>query len=814
MQLLENFARDLYRAMRQLTRSREFALMAILTLACGIGANSAIFSIVEAVLLRPLPYRHPERLVVVWQTDAAHRDSGAYFNTYREFDVWRLQNRNFEKLAALSWASGPRTLLWQGKPIDVLTIPASVDFFSMLGQSAQIGRTFAPRDLQYGCTVVLAYNFWTRKLGAPADIVGHNLSFGKTSCVVTGIMPKTFTFYPVTTDAWSLITPTGEFAQKPWNSMTGVFGLLKPGVTRAAAESELTAIQDRVLPEAPPDLKIMRTLTPDVLDLQSNFTWLAGRNLRKGLWLLLTASGLILFMASLNVGSLLLGRSTARSRELAVRVAIGATSRRIVLQALTESLLLGFLGSVAGLALAAILVQWFRAANPIELPPGAGLSIDWPVLLFTSASGIASSIVFALFPAWRGTRVDPNTALKSSAPSVAATFLRATSSLVVIQVAASMVLLAGAVLISESLWRLNSENLGYRTDHLFTARIDLPQDTCASPTARTQFADRLQSQLTAIPGVLSVTLGSDYVPRGMNQLSVAGQVENKSFNVATQDIGASGFSTLGIPLLRGRMFDARDRKDTQPVTIVNQALVRQYFPDADPLQHVIKLGSSDDPANLWLTIVGVVADVKTTTVFQEMGYVEQPALYRPLAQSAPPSLTLMIAVSDNPTALVADVQQRLSAIDANLVLSNIDGLRAEQAAAISQPRFRSVLLAAFAGLALTLALVGLYGLLSQSIARRTHDIGIRMALGADRARVLRSILGQACALAIVGIFIGAAAAAAAIHLVQGMLYGVTAHGAVELSVVAAALLIVAILAAGRPAFRAASIDPLVALRNE
>ena len=220
--------------------------MAIVTLALGIGANSAIFGIVEAVLLRPLPYQHPERLVVVWQTDAAHRDSGAYFNTYREFDVWRQPNRSFEKLAALTWATGPRTLLWQGKPVDVLTIPASVDFFSMLGQSAQIGRTFAPRDLQNGCTVVLAYNFWTHKLGAPADIVGHNLSFGKTSCLVTGIMPKTFSFYPVTTDAWSLITPTGEFAQKPWNSMTGVFGLLKPGVTRAAAESELTAIQSRV----------------------------------------------------------------------------------------------------------------------------------------------------------------------------------------------------------------------------------------------------------------------------------------------------------------------------------------------------------------------------------------------------------------------------------------------------------------------------------------------------------------------------------------------------------------------------------------
>jgi len=788
--------------------------MAILTLAFGIGANSAIFSIVEAVLLRPLPYRHPERLVVVWQTDAAHRDSGAHFNTYREFDVWRQTSLSFEKLAALTWATGPRTLLWQGKPVGVLTIPASVDFFSMLGQSAQIGRTFVPQDLKSGCTVVLAYNFWTRKLGAPADIVGRSLSFRNTSCVVTGVMPKTFSFYPVATDAWSLMTPTGEFAQKPWNSMTGVFGLLKPGVTRAAAESELTAIQARVLPEAPADLKMMRTLAPDVLELQSNFTWLAGRNLRKGLCLLLTASCLILFMAALNVGSLLLARSTARSRELAVRVSIGASSRRIVLQALTESLLLGFLGSVAGLALAGLLIQWFRAANPIELPPGADLSVDWRVLLFSAVCGIVSSIIFAIFPAWRGMRVDPNTALKSSAPSVAAASLRATSSLVVIQVALSMLLLAGAVLVSESLWKLTSENLGYRTDHLFTARIDLPQDTYASATVRTQFADRLQSQLSAIPGVLSVTLGSDYVPRGMNQLSVAGQLENQLSNVATQDVGASGFATLGVPLLRGRTFDARDGKDTQPVAIINQALARQYFPDADPLQHAIKLGPSGDPANPWLTISGVVGDVKTTTVFQEMGYVEQPSLYRPLSQSAPPSLTLMIAVSGGPTGLVADVQQRLSSIDANLVLGNIDGLHAEQAAAISQPRFRSVLLAGFAGLALILALVGLYGLLSQSIARRTHDIGIRMALGADRARVLRSVLGQACALAIVGICIGAAAAAAAIHLVQGMLYGVAAHGAVELSVAAAALLIVAIFAAGRPAFRAASIDPLLALRNE
>ena len=281
-------------------------------------------------------------------------------------------------------------------------------------------------------------------------------------------------------------------------------------------------------------------------------------------------------------------------------------------------------GSVAGLALAGLLIRWFCAANPIELPPGAGVSLDWRVLLFSTACGVVSSILFAIFPAWRGTRVDPNIALKSSAPNLAAASLRATSSLVVIQVALSMVLLAGAVLVSESLWKLTSENLGYRTDHLFTARIDLPQDAYASPASRSQFADRLQSRLNAIPGALSVAFGSDYVPRGMHQLSVEGQPENQSFNVATQDIGASGFSTLGIPLLRGRAFDARDRNDTQPVAIVNQALARQFFPGTDPLQHAIKLGPAGNPAHPWLTIVGVVADVKTTTVFQEMGYVERP----------------------------------------------------------------------------------------------------------------------------------------------------------------------------------------------
>jgi predicted permease len=813
-----NIRRDLRFGLRQLKRSPGFAVMVTLTLGLGIGANTAIFSIVEGVLLRPLPYQHPERLVVIWQTDAFHHDSGAFFNAYREFEAWQQHSRSFEKLAAFSWATGPHTILWQGKPLDTLALPASVDFFSMLGQSARLGRTFAQTDLQNNCTLVLAYHFWQQKLGAPPDIVGRSLTLGKSSCEVIGVMPDSFSFYPAATDAWSLITATGEFAQKPWQSMTGAFGLLKPGVTRAAADAELTAIQAQVLPEAPADLKIMRSLTPDVLDLQSNFTWLAGRNLRKGLWLLMGASWVILLLASVNVGSLVLGRAIVRGREIAIRAAVGATRRRLVGQAFTESLLLGFLGTVAGLSVAAVLVQWFRAANPIELPPGAVITLDWGVLLFTALSGVVSSITFALFPAWRGSRTDVNAILKSGnlGLSHAVAAQRAAQSMVVIQVGLSMTLVAGAGLLAESLWKLAAANLGYRTDHLFTARINLPEDRYADVAARSRLVATLETRLATLPGITSVGVGSDFVPRGFNQLSIAGTsgAENSSSDVATQEVSTGTLRTLGIPFLEGRTFDERDRVDTQPVAIINEALAREYFPGADPLGRAVKLSHADDPSRPWLTVIGVVANVKTMTVFQEMGYVEPSAVYRPLSQSAPRLLALVLAVNGSPLALASEVQQRLSEIDANLVLGDIDGLHASRGVELSQPRFRSILFSGFAGLALILALVGIYGVLSQTVARKSRDIGIRMALGATRDRVMRSVLAQACAMTITGIAIGASISAAEIRLIHGMLYGVTPAGAGELAAAALAMLVVTIAAAGFPAYRAASVDPMRELRNE
>lgn len=812
-----SFLHDLRYAARQHNNARGLAAAAVLTLALGIGVNTAIFSIIEAVLIRPLPYRDPQQLVVVWQTDQLHRDSGAYFSSYREFEAFQQQSHSFESLAALTWATASRSMLWNGQAREVLALPASVNFFSMLGRSAAIGRTFAQSDLSNACTLVLSYDFWKHKLGAPAGITGQTVTLGKASCNIVGVMPKDFGFYPTVTDAWSLITPASDFARTPWQSMTGTFGRLKPGISRAAAEAELTALQSQVVQEAPANLSMMKSWQPDVLSLQSNFTWLAGRNLRRGLQILLVASGLILAIAAVNVGGLLLGRAVIRSRDVAVRSALGSSSARLISLSFAETTLIGVGGAAIGVMLAEGLMAWFRSVNPVELPPGAIIVLDARVLLFAIATGIAACLLFSLLPIWYRSRLSVNELLKNGGTSLsqAASSARTTQVLVSVQVALSMVLLVGAGLLSISLWKLTEENLGYRTDHLFTAIIYLPDARYPDTATRNRLADQLTVALSSLPGVNSVAMGSDYVPRGLNLLSVrgSGPTEHPSADVAIQDLSASGFATLRIPILRGRAFDAQDEKNAPPVAVINEALAREYFPNSDPLGRTIKLSRTEDPSEPWLTIIGLVADVKTTSVFQEMGYLEPPAVYRPLTQDAPASITMMVTGQGH-TALVSQIQNRLSNIDEALVLSGVDGLNVERAAEFSQPRFRAALLGGFATLALLVSLVGLYGTLSQLVARRTREISIRMALGADRGRILKSVLRQACGITGIGILLGGTIAALGFRVAYGLIYGIHAKGAVEFAGASAVLLLLTIAVAAAPALRASSIDPMQALRDE
>lgn len=814
---LEVLFKEVQYAIRKLSKSPGFSITVILTLALGIGVNTAVFSIVDTVLLRPLPYKNADRLVVVWQTDAAHRGTGAWFNPYREFEEWQRGSRSFEKLAAMSWATSGKTLLWHDKPMILFALPASTDFFSMLGAEAAMGRTFSESDLNNPCTLVLAYPYWRQKLGAPNDIVGQSLTVDHSVCIVAGVMPKEFTFYPKEANAWSLITPAGAFAQNSWDSMTGVFGLLRPGVTYAQAEEELNAMEKRVVPEAPASLSLLTSAMPIVLKLQDNFTWLAGRNLRTGLLLLMGAVSLVLLMACLNVANLVLGRTMEQSREMAIRTALGSSRVRLIRQMLTESLTLAFCGTAAGVLLALLMLQWFGSVNPVELPPGRVISLDWRILLFAAFLGVGSLLVFGLLPAWRASRTNLNSALKESGRGIgaSASAQRTSQGLVVMQIALSLMLFVGAGLLATSLWKMASTRLGYRTDQVLTATIDLASEQYAASDAKSKFVTNFVHSISSLPGAEGVAIASSFTPTGENPLSVEGDASRFSTGgVANQSISANFLEAMQIPLFRGRAFDTRDQKNAQQVAIINEALAKKYFPHIDPIGHTIKLSRADDASNPWLTIVGVVANVKTTTVFQEMGFVEQPTVYRPLTQDPPASIALVVITKKGPLDLIGVLQEKLASIDHDLVLGDLGTMQTRQSAILSQPRFRAVLFGGFAGLALLLAVIGLYGVLGQMVAQRTREIAIRIALGASRRAVLSMILGKALALAALGTVLGVIASAIAVHALAGMLYGVRPENVVMFALASVILTLTALAASWNPACRAANVDPIRALRTE
>src|SRR5215471_8843388 len=481
--LLASLLQDLRFGLRMLAKNPGFTAVAVFTLALGIGANTAVFSIVDAVLLKPLPYQGADRLVAVWSTEIGQPGT-KIFAPYRDFEEFKANNHSFEQLATLTWARAGEILTWRGAPHEVLAIPASADFFSLLGIPAAKGRTFAPEDLQNGCTVVLAYAFWQNQLSSAPDIVGSSLALNGKPCAVMGVMPKGFEFYPKQTELWTPITPESEFAKNPLNSVVGIFGRLKSGVSISSAERELRALHERVVQQSPAGSWVAQ-IAPIVRDLREQFTWMAGRNLRTALLVLSAAVGLVLLIACLNVAGLLIGRSVERQRELAVRSALGSGRSRLMRQLLIESLLLASLGALAGVLFAVAGVRYFNAANLIELPPGNAVAVNFRVLGFTTLLTTMTEFVFGLVPAWRASQMDLNEVLKWSGRSGTVGMGHgASSGLVVGQVAIALVLLAGAGLLIESIVRLGSVPLGFRADHLLTAELALPPVDYADTTKR------------------------------------------------------------------------------------------------------------------------------------------------------------------------------------------------------------------------------------------------------------------------------------------------------------------------------------------
>jgi putative ABC transport system permease protein len=814
--VLTTVAQDVRYGLRILRRSPGFTAMTVLILALGIGANTAVFSILDAVLLRPLPFKNADRLVVVWQRVPPEK-IGTVFDTYRMFDEWSRSSHSFEKLAAATWARDAGALLsWKGQVKDVMAVPASVDFFSMLGVPPAQGRTFEPADLGNPCTVVLAHEFWQEQLGGEPNWVGRNLTLDGVDCTIAGIMPKDFSFYPKQTALWTLITPSSQFIQKPWDMPVGAFGLPKPGVSRAAAEAELAGIQKRIISENP-DWAAMK-LEPNVLDLQGEFTWLTGRNLRESIIILFAVVIFVLLIACVNVANLLLGRSAQREKELSLRAAIGAGRSRLIRQLLTESALLSLAGAALGILFAIVCVRYIGAKEAIQLPPGNPISVNWQVLLFTILLALLTSLMFGLVPAWKASRINVHESLKQSNTGTSrGTMSQKTSrALVVLEMALSVIVLVGAGLLIESLIHLANAPLGYERANLLTAEVRLPSSSYPEAEDGLKFWDRLQLKLESMPGVQSVAMGTSpthYFP-GTSTSTI--EEEDGALRTVTagsaESVGVGVFHVMGTPLLEGREFTDADRATSVPVAIVNEAFVREFFPRGQAIGRRIKTGTPD-AKEPWLTIVGVVGNVSRPTLF--MRYAQGSAIYRPLRQKpAGRGLAAFVRTDGMDSGLTSRIARAVADTDPNVPMPNVQTVKESLSAFLAEPRFRSELFGVFAALALLLAAIGVYAVLSQLVIQRTHEIGIRVALGANRRDVLRLILGEGLKLTLVGITVGIIGALLLSRLLSSMLYGVGTSDLFTFGSVSLLLTIVALLACYLPARRAARMNPLRALRCE
>ena len=813
--LLTTFAQDIRYGLRILRRSPGFTAITVLILALGIGANTAVFSILFAVLLRPLPYKDANRLVVVWQR-VPPDTIGTAFDTYREFDEWSRSSHSFEKLAAATWARDAGAVLsWKGQKREIMAVPASINFFSMLGIPAAQGRTFEPEDLRNPCTVVLAHQFWQQRLGGESGWVGKNLTLDGVNCTIAGVMPKDFSFYPKQTELWTLITPNSKLVQKPWDMPIGVFGLLKPGVSRAAAEAELASIEKRIISEEP-DLAAMK-LEPSVLDLQWEFTWLAGRNLRRSLVILFAVVIFVLIIACVNVANLLLGRAAERQKELSLRAAIGAGRSRLIRQLLTESALLSLAGAALGTLFAIVCVRYVGAKEAAQLPPGNPVSVNWEVLLFTIVLAILTSLLFGLVPAWNASRIDLSESLKQSSltTSRGAMSQRTSRTLVVLEIALSLVVLVAASLLIESMIRLANAPLGYARDNLLTAAIRLPASSYPKAEDWRRYRDRLNLRLSSLPGVQGVAFGPslNYLP-GTSPVTVEGN--GGSLRTASagdpESVGVGYYHALGIPLLEGREFTAADRAESIPIAIVNEAFAKEFFPKGSAVGQRIKLGTADEKVP-WLTIVGVVGNVSHPTLY--MGYSRGASIYRPLRQDPTNSgFAVFVRTAGDVRAHESDIVRAVTEVDGNLPVPTIQTVNESLSPFMAEPKFRAELFGVFAGLALLLAVVGIYGVLAQLVVQRTHEIGIRVALGASRQDVMRLVLGEGLKLIAAGILVGVTAALVLTRLLSSMLYGVGTTDPGTFAGASLLLTAVAWLACYIPARRAVRMNPLSALRAE
>jgi predicted permease len=815
---MDRFRQDIAYAARSFARSPGFTTVVIVTLALGIGATTAMFSVVDAVLLHPLPFRNPDRLIVVWEKFVRDPNAPPVFDTYQDFENWKSGSRSFERLTTVTWqfAEG-RILTGAGPAREVLALPVGIDFFSMLGIAPEVGRTFQRDDLNEGCTVVLKHSFWMQAFGGQNNVIGRHIRLNDNACTVAGVMPPNFTFYPDAAAVWTLITPGSAIARDP-NSAVGVFGLLKPGVSIERAQEDVESIYRNAPRKDLSGIQVMPVIYP----LAEQFAYLTGTTLRLSVMVLFGAVSFVLLIGCLNIANLLLGKSVARRKELAVRAALGSGRARLARQLLTEALLLAVTGAALGILLAIAAVHYFRVLNPIAMPPGNPVTVNLPVLGFTASLVVVTALLFGLIPALRASRVDLMDALRVSGPAAFLSLTARTLSrvLVVAEVALSLSLLAGAGLLIESVERLASVPLGFRPDRVIAMAVTVPKWSYATANQRARFYHAVLDRAALLPDIVSAAFTSSLPPEGRfgnRALEVDGRPE-PSPGAAARDVGQATvsrgyFRVMGVPMKLGRTFEDTDEEKSPAVAIVNEALAREYFPRENPIGRRIRVVERA-PDRPWLTVVGVSADEKGQDFFHPVSWTENPMIFRPVSQVPPSRATLVIRTLTVRTTAAAAIQKQIAALDNNVAIGDVETMNDRLSRTLSYPHLRAIILSAFAGLALLLAAIGLYAVLSQLVAQRTQELGVRMALGAKRSDVLKLVIREGMALTLAGLAAGLIIAVSLAGLLSSLLYGVKATDPLTLGGVSLLLVVVALLATYIPARRASRVDPLVALRYE
>jgi putative ABC transport system permease protein len=812
---METFWQDLRFGFRQLLGKPGFTAIAILSLALGIGANTAIFSLVDAVLLRPLPFHDPDRLVMVWE-DAAKIGFPRNTPAPANYADWKAQNQVFEDMAAINWRT--YNLTDEGEPEKVEAQGVTANFFQLLGVKPELGRVFTQEeDKPDGNKVALvSYGLWQRRFGGDPALIGKEILLDGQKHTVIGVTPPGFQFLSKEISLWvPMAFSPQELADRDSHYLT-VVARMKPGVTLQGAGADIAAITQRIDRDHPtPGFELGSV----VISMREQLSGDA----RPALIVLLVAVGFVLLIACANIANLLLSRGAARYREIAVRAALGAGRRRIIRQLLTESVLLAAAGGVFGLYFAWLSFSFLKQIIPSGMALNAGVRIDARVFGFTLLLSLLTGIVFGLAPALQAAKVDLNEALKQGGgrAGTGVGHRRLRSALVVIEIALALVLLVGAGLLIRAFLRLRALDIGLNPENALTLRTDLPPNKYGELPKRDAFYRQVLERVRALPGVVSAgytTAAPLTWKGGTNSFRVEGREPKPGQDAQSRQVSTGYLETIGVKLRQGRFFDDHDGAQAQPVAVINETMARQFWAGESPLGKRFKFGLGEfgpgDSQARWITIVGVIGDVK------EMG-LEAPAkaeMFFPY-QQMPQALwnmprDLIIRATGDPMSVAAAARQAVWSVDPTQPVSNIRTMDEILAEEVAQRRIGMTLLGAFAALALALASLGIYGVLSYSVAQRTQEIGIRMALGAGQKDVLRIVLADGMRLAAAGVAIGLGASFALTRLMAGLLFGVSASDPRTLGGVTLLLITVAFVACFIPARRATKVDPIVALRTE